>query len=194
MIRMRKRKKLIPLSLDDKDFFHSFYEEYKNFMFYIARKYVSSQEDCEDIVQEATIRLINNIPSLRELTKNKTAKYIALTIRSVFMDNEKRKHGDQTLLLNDETLEKLIKAEVMIADSMPDLSARLEVELLKQSLDPRDWMVLEGKYFMGYTQEELAPKLGVSPDSVRMVLSRARENARKILQREVKIGGGSNAR
>lgn len=194
MIKMRGRKKTEPLSLDDKAFFHSFYEENKNFMFYIARKYASSQTDCEDIVQEASVRLINNIPSLRELSKNKIAKYIALTIRSVFMDNEKRKHGDKTIFLDDEMLEALIKAEVLIADGIPDISARMEVELLKQSLAPRDWIVLEGKYLLGYTQEELGPKLGVSPDSVRMILFRARENARKILQREVKVGGDSDAR
>lgn len=163
-------------------------------MFYIARQYASTQEDCEDMVQEATVRLINNIPSLRQLGRNKTAKYIALTIRSVFMDNEKRKRGDKTLFLSDEMLEALIKAEVLIADSIPDLSARMEVELLKISLEPRDWLVLEGRYLMGYTQEELAPKLGVSPDSVRMRLFRARENAKRILQRQVKIGGDDNGR
>lgn len=194
MNKMRKQKETEPLSPDDKAFFHEFYEDNKNFMFYIARKYVSTQTDCEDIVQEATVRLINNVPSLRELTPNKTAKYIALTIRSVFMDFEKRKHGSRTVFLDDDMLETLIKAEVLIADGIPDISARMEVELLKQSLEPRDWLVLEGKYLLGYTQEELAPKLGVSPDSVRMILSRARANARKILQCEEKVGGGTNAR
>lgn len=193
MILMRSRKVHVPLSLADKEFFHMFYEGNKNFMFYIARKYVSSQADCEDIVQETIVRLINNIPILRELSRNKIAKYIALTIRSVFLDNEKQKHGDKTLFLNDDMLEALIKAEVLIADGIPDLSARMEVEQLKQSLEPRDWIVLEGKYLMGYTQEELAPMLGVSPDSVRMILFRARENARKILQREMQIGGDNNA-
>lgn len=194
MKRMRNQKEIYPLSPNDKAFFHEFYEGNKNFMFYIARKYASTQTDCEDIVQETTVRLIHNIPALRELTPNKAAKYIALTVRSVFMDFEKRKHGSRTVFLDDDMLEALIKAEVLIADGIPDISARMEVELLKRSLEPRDWLVLEGKYILGYTQEELAPQLGVSPDSVRMILSRARANARKILQRDEKVGGGTNVR
>ena len=188
---MRTRKEIRPIAANDSAFFQEFYQDYKNFMFYIARKYAPSQADCEDIVQEAIIRLLNNISTLKKLNHSKTAKYIILTIRAAFLDIERRKHGDKAIFLNDETLETLIKADLLITDSMPDLSARLEVERLKKELPARDWLVLEGKYCLGYTQEELGQMIGVAPDSIRMILCRAKEKARKILQQDLK-GGDEN--
>lgn len=181
---MRKPKDIKPISDSDKDFFLKFYEEHKRFLYYIARQYAPAQADCEDLVQEATLRLLNNVSSLRKINGCKTTKYIVLTIRTAFLDCEKHKHGCKALPLDDEMLETLLKAETVIADSFPEIAARLEVERLKKSLSPRDWLVLEGKYILGYSQDELGALLGVSPDSVRMILCRARKNAQKILRND----------
>lgn len=183
---MRKQKEIVPISPGDKAFFLQFYEEYKRFLYYTAGKYVSSQADCEDLVQDAIVRLLKNIPSLRELNGCKTAKYIVLTVRTAFLDSEKRRHGSNAIYMSDELLETLIKAELLVAEGIPDLSAKMEVEILKNSLQPRDWLVLEGKYILGYSQEELGRLVGVSPDSVRMILWRAKEKARKILHQDQK--------
>lgn len=189
---MRSQQDRMPLSEKDRDYFYHFYETQKNFIYYIARKYVSSQVDCDDLVQETTLRLLNNISTLRAMSHSKTAKYIALTVKSVFLDMERRKHGSKTYFLSDEILEILLEAELLPGDDISDLSSRMAVESLKRSLPPRDWIALEGKYLIGYTQEELAPMLGVSPDSVRMILCRAREKAQMILHSEMKDGGGSD--
>lgn len=188
---MRRQKETMPISYSDKAFFHSFYEENKKYLYYIASNYAASRADCDDIVQDTLVRLIRNISKLKELNRCATAKYIVLTVRSAFLDTEKRKHGSNAIFLNDETLEALIKADILIADSMPDISARLEVQRLKEELPPRDWLVLEGKYIQGYSQEELSRMIGVNPDSIRMILCRARERARKILWQEQK-GGDEN--
>lgn len=42
-------------------------------------------------------------------------------------------------------------------------------------------MVLEGRYFLGLTDEELAQLFGCKPGSVRVKLTRARRNALKIM-------------
>lgn len=60
------------------------------------------------------------------------------------------------------------------------------MDFLKQELPYRDWLVLEGKYMLGYSHEELGELLGVSTDSVRMILYRARERARIILHQETR--------
>ena len=188
---MKTSREHTPISLDDRKFFQDFYESNIKFMYYTAKNYASAPSDQEDIVQDALMRLMRNIPKLRELSPTAAAKYIVLTLRSAFLDNERRKHGGSPISLDDAALEALIRADLLIADSMPDLSARLEVEQLRRELPTRDWLVLEGKYVLGYSQEELAAQIGVSPDSIRMILCRAREKARKILRQEQK-GGQSN--
>ncbi|MBO4938821.1 MAG: sigma-70 family RNA polymerase sigma factor [Oscillospiraceae bacterium] len=190
---MRYRKKQDPISSEDNVFFHEFYENHKNFLFYIARRYASTQTDCEDIVQDSILRLMANIPTLKQLDRSKAAKYLALTVRTAYLDIEKRKHGEDAVYLDDASIEALLKAECVNDDGISGISARMEVARLRQSLSARDWLVLEGKYILGLSQEEIGAQIGVSPNSVRMILSRARDNARKILSDEEQIGGGNNA-
>lgn len=169
----------IPISPEDKHFFQGFYEEHKNFLFYIANQYTSSPADCEDVVQDAVIRLMGNISSIRELNHYKAVKYIALTVRSTYLDLLKRRHRDREIPLEESVIEALLEQESSFADTSSDL--RIELIHLKESLSPREWVLLEGKYILGYDQEELARLIGVSPDSVRMTLSRVRAKARSIL-------------
>ena len=68
----------------------------------------------------------------------------------------------------------------------------MEVYQLKQTLSERDWLVLEGKYILGYSQDELSELIGVSSDSIRMILHRARKNARDILLTDTAEGGAKN--
>lgn len=176
---MSPKQSKIPISPEDKEFFQAFYEEHKNFLFYIANQYAATASDCEDIVQDAVIRLMGNIPSIRELNKYKAAKYIALTVRSAYLDLLKRRHNRQEISLEESIMESLLEQEACLTDTSADL--RIELIHLKECLTAKEWMLLEGKYILGYDQEELAGLIGVSPDSVRMTLSRVRAKARGIL-------------
>lgn len=182
---MPTRRQIQPLNAEDKAFFQGFYEEYKGFLFYIAKQYAPTMSDCEDIVQDSILRLMGNVASLRKLNSGTTAKYIALTVRTAYLDAEKRKSKNQEIPTEDSVLETLLEQDP-IAGREP---SGTELQDLKQSLSPRDWLVLEGKYILGYSQEELGQLIDVSPDSIRMILHRARTKARNILLSE--NGGGS---
>lgn len=187
---MPPKQQKLPISPDDKDFFQHFYEEYKGFLFYTASQYAQTPADCEDIVQDAVIRLMCNADSIRDLNKHKSAKYIALTVRSAYLDLLKRRHTNQEISLEESVIEALLEKDAALADSTADL--RIELIYLKQSLSAKEWMLLEGKYLMGYDQEELSKMLGISPDSVRMTLCRVRSKARSILLSDTGKEGGCN--
>lgn len=189
---MGKRKEIVPISLDDKIFFEEFYREHKRFMYYAAKKYARSNVECEDIVQDAVIRLLKNISALREITGCKIQKYIVLTIKASFIDMERKRHREESINLDDDTLEALFKADLITAPEIPDIEPKLEVEKLKSELSFREWVLLEGKYILGYTQDELGHLIGVAPDSIRMILCRVREQARTILNQGRKGGGKLN--
>ena len=176
---MPSKQQKIPISAEGKVFFQNFYEEYKSFLYYIANKYAQTPADCEDIVQDAAIRLMCNLSSIRDLNKFKTAKYVALTVRSAWLDLIKKRHDSQEIPLNEALLEYMLEQDPLLSREPSD--SKLEVIHLKQSLSPREWMILEGKYLLGYDQEELSKLVGVAPDSIRMTLSRARAKARSIL-------------
>ena len=189
---MASRQPKIPISPDDKLFFQTFYEENKNFLFYIANQYANTANDCEDIVQDAAIRLMCNIPTIRDLNKFKAAKYIALTVRSAYLDLQKKRQSNPEIPMEEAVLDALLEKETLLTDDHTNL--RIELIHLKQSLTPKEWMLLEGKYILGYDQEELSELIGVSPDSVRMTLSRVRAKAREILLSESEKEGGTDGR
>lgn len=176
---MLSKQPKIPMTQEDKTFFQRFYEENKGLLFYIANQYATSPEDREDIVQDAVLRLMGNLSTLKELNRFKAAKYIALTVRSAYLDLEKRRHGSQEISMDETVLEALLEQDPFLNRYPTDL--RLELIHLKESLSKRDWLILEGKYILGYDQEELSKIIGISPDSVRMTLSRARAKAKSIL-------------
>lgn len=180
-----------PLSPEETDFFHRFYQEYKGFIFYIANRYTTSQTDCEDVVQDSVIRLLCNTKVLMELNHPKRVKYIALTVKSAFLDHERRVLAAKEVDLDEEKLAALLERTSMHADA-DQTRTKLDVYQLRQTLSERDWLVLEGKYILGYSQEELSELIGVSPDSIRMILHRARKNARDILLTETNAGGGEH--
>lgn len=181
VIHMGKRRELHPISAEEKEFFEKLYEEEKNFMFYIAGKYTQSNSDREDIVQESVLRLLNNISTLKRLDCFKVRKYIVLTIKAVSLDYEKKKRVHRMILISEEMLETMLEADIVLRQTGPDDSVSLLVEQLKSQLSQREWFVLEGRYILGYSQEELGKLLGVNPNSVRMIICRARNNARDIL-------------
>lgn len=78
-------------------------------------------------------------------------------------------------------LEAFHGGEIQIENDLEAIDRKTKVYRLKEGLSARDWFVLEGKYILGYTDAELARQLGVAPDSIRMILTRAKSNARAIL-------------
>lgn len=188
---MSQNQVFTPLSAAEAEFFQQFYEEYKGFIFYIANRYTSSSTDCEDIVQDSVIRLLSNIKALMTLNHAKTVKYIALTVKSAFLDHERKRFASKEIELDEEKLAVLLEKSCLHTNA-DHTQSKLDLCQLKQTLSQRDWLVLEGKYILGYSQDELSEMIGVSPDSIRMILHRARNHARDILLNDSDKGGKQN--
>ncbi len=178
---MGTRKELFEISTDDRQFFDKIYEEHRSFMYSLARKYVDRQSDSEDIVQDAVERLLRNIKTLRNMPSYRLRKYIVLTIRTAYIDSERKKRRNNMICLDDISVEKIIKEANISTKISDDYSCYADLEKLKKELPERDWLLLEGKFIHGYSQSELEKIAGVSPDSIRMIICRAKRKARKIL-------------
>jgi len=176
-----------PISQSDRAFIQQFYEENKQFLFFLAGKYVSTWEDCEDVVQESMIRFIRNRTILQELDRVRCKKYILLTVRSAVLDMQRKQVGNSAQSYDEQRLDALICRELIKAEWMSSISAKLDVQQLRQELSSREWILLEGKYIYGYSNEELGRRIDVSADSVRSLLSRARKKARTMLAKEGRV-------
>lgn len=184
------KTKIIPIEDRDQVFIQKLYQDHKGLMIYTASKYTDNPSDREDIVQEALLRLMKNISVLRNIPCCNLKRYIVLTVRSVFLDMQKKRSAEVVLSLEEEKLEAVLRRELLQEDGISELSAKLDVWRLKKELPEREWVLLEGKYMRELPDELLGQMIGVSGDSVRMLLSRARKKAKDILIGSLEKGGG----
>lgn len=190
--RMRKHKMDGPISPSDKHYFLEFYQAHKQLMYYLANRYTMNSEDADDLVQDALLRLIHHIPTLKRLEKEKSARYVALTVKSTFLDYERARHKELMINMDESDFERIIEMQLPELDVEQKASVRLAVVQLKTEIPLRDWLILEGKYITGLSDEEIGALVGVTAASVRVLLYRAREKARAILGEDSVIGIGGD--
>lgn len=156
----------------DREYMLWLYERYVSYLFFAAGKFTDSQPDREDLVHDALLRLMKNVPVLRNLEPNALAGYLYLTVKSVWLDRSNRE-----LPQSEDVLDALASHEME-----PRSLARWDTEVLKQKLSRREWFLLQTKYIVGCTDAEIGGILGCSGASVRMMLTRARRHAKAILE------------
>lgn len=158
-------------------FMLEFYEQYRGFLFHTAWKYTHSKNDCDDLIQDAMVRLLRNADTLRELSHNQRCVYIHLTVRSIYADRVK---SPQVLEfpVSDEEMDRL-GSDRVLQDDWVDV--KWDIEILRGRLPEKDWRLLELKYITGLSDAEIASEVGCTPASVRTLLLRVRSRAKELL-------------
>lgn len=180
----------------DRDDILRIYREFRNLMFYTAKKYVQDQSACEDIVQDAILRLIHKIDVVRGKERCILAAYIVTLVRNVSI-NYLRYEGVRQ--------RHAVGFDEAGVDEIPSPALSLEEEVLAKEkaallsaalarLPEDERPLLEGKYILEYTDDELARQLDCKSASIRMKLTRARRHALSILNQMQENGGEDDAR
>lgn len=155
----------------DREYMLWLYERYVSYLFFAAGKFTDSQPDREDLVHDALLRLMKNVPALRELEPNALAGYLYLTVRSVWLDRNQREQPQP-----EDVLDSLAGHDIE-----EDNLAKWDTAALKERLPRKEWFLLQTKYIVGCTDAEIGGIFGCSAASIRMMLTRARRHARAIL-------------
>lgn len=180
------------LNPEDKAFFDQFYREYKQLLYYFAAKYVAF-DACDDLVQDVLERLMKQCQTIRKIASEsgKLAYYINAATQSAVVDRFRADSGATVVTYPPEVLDVIIENRIA-AQRLPFEDSYWDIQLLKRKLPPREWMLLEAKYLIGYSDEEVGRIYGCAKDSVRMALTRAKRKAREILFNNDAEGGESN--
>lgn len=161
-------------SPQDRDFMEALYLQYNRLIYSEVWKILKNDWDTEDVIQQVLIRLINNIPKLQTLDRIHTVNYIIVTARhtayNYLRDNKRIVEFpfDETFDVVDETLVSADERLIVLEESE-------YTDTAWQSLDERSRRLLEMKYILEMPNEEIAQEIGVSANSVRMLLTRARD-------------------
>lgn len=67
----------------DTEYIHAVYMQYSSLMLAIARRFVQTKYDQEEVISDAIVSLIKNSATLRTLQGDKLPAYIATTVKKI---------------------------------------------------------------------------------------------------------------
>ena len=152
---MEKQSKNFPGHTSDEAFILWLYDEFKPIMFATAGKYMNNSSDREDLVQACLLKLIEKVDTLRGKNRNVLCSYIVYTIKNTAINHLKHQS-----IVNAHT-NQLYKVWDQLSDE--------------------DRNLLEGKYILDQTDNQLATQFHCKPSSIRMKLTRARRKALQLI-------------
>lgn len=169
----------------DRSYMLWLYEEYRKLMFSTAQKYVGNQSDCEDVIQDALISLLKKVKTLRDIHGAVLTSYIVATVRNTATNHLKQQKivHEHTISMEDGYPE-MESDEHPLDDMMMLIERKAQLSRIWNRLSEEHRMLLEGRYILGISDEELAKQLHCKPSSIRMKMTRARRAVSQLLINE----------
>ncbi len=169
-------------------FIQGLYSSYKSLIYKFARARSRNEAETDDVASETLLRLFRNADRLMELHEKELIDYVTQTVLSVAADHNRKNRAEDRRFtpLEEESLGSAAEADpedALVERETEDALIRNLYETLDE-LSEADRRLLVGKYMDCLSDEALARQLGVKAASIRMKLSRARNRARKRMERK----------
>lgn len=158
------------------------YVRHHRLMLYTAQRYVRQPADAEDAVSDSLVALHRKVGILRGLDEAALRAYIVRTVRNTALNlcirqRLERSHAepDGEELLQQAAADANVERTALLQDELARvLSAIRALPLTQQA-------VLRMKLHQQASDREIAAVTGLSPESIRKTLSRARASLRRSL-------------
>lgn len=173
---------------DDKAFMMNLYNDYYGLVRKTVYNITHDADNVEDLINDTFLKLIEKISLIRALESCKLAAYVVYTSRSMAINFIKHRDVQKKHVYYGEDLD-LAKKVPSLEDNLEDrIVHQEEIEELGNAilrLPERHKDLLYFKYILGMTDAEIAGILKIAPDSVRQYLTRARREAKELLNKEL---------
>ena len=158
---------------EEKIRFEQIYLKYRGLMYHVADGILHDRQDAEDAVHNAFLRIIKKFSKFQNIPAKDLAPQIVVIARNEAISLlRKRKDADPL-----EDWEGFAETAEEVSDyhALVDTFTRL----------PQTYRAaMEMKLLLGYSDGEIAAKLGISPKAVSVRISRGRQLLRSIVERE----------
>ncbi len=168
---------------DDRNFMAMIYEKYNRLMYNEIYQILNDRWLAEDVMHSTIVRLIDKVDELRAKDRNHLVNYIISAsknqARNYIRDNQKHNgysFDDCFDMPDKKNSREAMELNLIHVEDLRQLAA------IWDKLDERSRYVLEGYYILEKTMPQLADELDIKPESVRMVLTRARKNAFRLME------------
>lgn len=160
-------------SSEDRSKFEQIYIEYRDLMFYVANRILDNEQDAEDAIHEAFLKVAENIKKIGEPKCPKTRGFVVTVIENKAIDLYRKRQRHQIVELTEEMqgFSPIYKGENALTACILKLPARYrEVILLR--------------YHQGYSVKEVASLLGISFAAASKLDQRAKNKLKDLYEKE----------
>ena len=135
----------------DKSKFEQIYEAYRGLMFHVAFKILEQEQDAEDAVHHAFVKIAENITKISEPVCPKTEGFVVTIVENKSIDILRRRKRHQEISLDAVTYGIPVRTEN--EDVLSELILKLPA---------KQRQVIWLKYYYGYSLREIASMLNIS--------------------------------
>lgn len=156
---------------EEKSKFEQIYLEYRGLMFHVAYEILHNEQDAEDAVHQAFVKIAENIKKIDNPVCLKTHGYVVTIVENKAIDQYRKLQKHQTVELIDE-----------IQDTVPHYEGdnALTDCILKLPARYREMILL--RYHHGYSVREIASMIGLSLPAAIKLDQRAKNKLKKLCE------------
>lgn len=159
---------------EEKTKFERIYIKYRKIMFYTAEHILNDRHMAEDAVHQAFLRIINHMEKIDEADCHKTKAFLVIITEYIAIDIYRKRKQEDTLSFDE--FEIYISGGVSFEDEVID---EVSEAVLKFPINYST--VLKLKFYLGYSDFEIAKILDITEDNVRQRISRAKKKLSELL-------------
>lgn len=163
--------------------FERLYKSYRQMMYFTANRVLNNNEDAEDAVHLAFMRVMNHMDDIDEEEEQKTKSYLSIITQNIAIDMYRKKSREWKRNISYD------EYEVFIEDPEgQDFEVKADVDAIRlaaaiEKLPPHYAEVIRLTYAYGYGSEKVAELLNISSENVRQRLVRARKKLAELLDK-----------
>jgi len=156
------------------------FEKYSNRVYYLALRELRSHADAEDVRAETFLRVLKAIRAQQVRTPESLGSYILGVARNVILESLRSPHR---------AADERDVPDVPSPNPEPELDedVRQAIEITIHRLKPKEREFLRLYYYDDLPKQEIARRIGVQEDRVRLVKHRCLKSFREIYERLKKI-------
>ena len=162
-------------SPEDHSKFELLYTEYRNVMYHVAFKILQNEQDAENAVHQAFLKIAEKIEKVDGTICSRTQGYVITIVENKAIDMYRYKQKHQTLELKEDD----DAAGVVIEYDGPNVLTKCMAKL-----PAKQRQVLLLKHYHGLSSKEVAKKMGLSEANVNKIDQRAKQKLRVLCKKE----------
>lgn len=158
-------------SQEDKTIFKRLYDKYVNLMFHTAYKILGNQQDAEDAVSEAFLRIAKNFSKIEKNICPKTANQFVIIVRNISIDIYRKNKRKKAISLYD---------NLEITSNNDNIESN-NIEMFLSGLNQSDKDILYMYYIYQMSIKDIKKLFEISEAAAYKRLQRAKSHLKKIV-------------